>query len=148
MLKEIKYAFESDFAIEVRLKMPKQTCHSFQSPCLQICNWSVTSTKVVLFHKVLIVVYFFLFFFICFGLFIFQLFKWMFFTVSLYCYKKCFLSNIESYLFIMVIKYFQYCWTFFCYVIRHTSSKQNCNKHKFHLSKVRASLSILYTWIQ
>lgn len=61
MLKEIKYAFESDFAIEVRLKMPKQTCHSFQSPCLQICNWSVTSTKVVLFHKVLIVVYFFLF---------------------------------------------------------------------------------------
>lgn len=57
--------------------------------------------------------------------------------------KNCFLSNKESYLFFMKIKYFQ-----FCNVIRHTSAMQNCNKYKFHFSKVCASLSISRTWIQ
>lgn len=77
------------------------------------------------------------------SLFFFQLYKWMFFTVHFIIMKNCFLSNIESYLFFMKIKYFQ-----FCNVIRHTSSLQNCNKYEFHFSKVRASLSISHPWIQ
>lgn len=71
-----------------------------------------------------------------------QLYKWMFFSVTLYYNEKLFLVKYKV-IFFMKIKYFQ-----FCYVIRHTSSMRNCNKYNFHFSKVRASLSISRTWIQ
>lgn len=108
-------ALESDSSVEYPLKLPKKTTSAFNGVAFKF------QTALWLQQK--------WFYSAKFQFFFSQLYKWIFFSISLYYKKKSVaLSKVLSYSFILTIKHLQHCWYIFCFVCSFLGKKKVWNK--------------------